>query len=332
MSYSTILGFLRAAQDAVEAGGAAADLFAPWEGESLRRILEDAVPLRFLGAFHDLALSGEAPALSVHYPTPETAGDPVAAWSAAEALLGPQADHIAGFMGHEPQTNEVGRSALLLLGFMAVGRRFRLPLSLVELGASAGLNANWHRFGYRLGDTRWGDPASPLQLSPEWRAERSPRPASLTVAARCACDRKPLDVADPLVRRRLQAYCWPDQQPRLARLQAAIGLALDGGVKVETADAADFVRERAAPRPGVATVVYHSVFWMYVPPDGQAAIRAGIEAHGAAATEDAPLAWVRMENAGSLTELETAVTLWPGGQETLLAVSHPHGTWVEYRG
>jgi hypothetical protein len=325
--------FLRAAQEDVEAGGRIADLFSPWEAASFRALIEDAVALRFLGAFHDLALSGEAPALAAHYPGPGSAGDARGAWAAAREEALARFDRVADFMSHEPQTNEVGRSACLLLGFMTLAAETGLPLRTVELGASAGLNSIWDRFAYRLGDTDWGDPGSPVRLTPEWRSDASPQPAPARVTERMACDRKPLAIADPVVRRRLQAYVWPDQAERLARLQAAIALALDAGVKVEPSDAADFAREHGAPRPGVATVIYHSVFWSYVPPEGQAAITAAIEAHGAAASADAPLAWLRMEpNPNEMMAMETTLTTWPGGQQRFLALSHPHGSWIDYRG
>lgn len=57
------------------------------------------------------------------------------------------------------QTNEVGRSALLLPAFVLVSRQAqRRPLHLVEIGASAGLNLLWDRYGYDYGDgQRYGD-------------------------------------------------------------------------------------------------------------------------------------------------------------------------------
>ena len=49
------------------------------------------------------------------------------------------------------QTNEVGRAAALLFGFLPVARATGLPFRLVELGASGGLNLRWDRFFYRSG-------------------------------------------------------------------------------------------------------------------------------------------------------------------------------------
>ena len=56
------------------------------------------------------------------------------------------------YMDHEPQTNEVRRSACLIGGFLTIARESGLPLRCFEVGASAGLNQLWDRFHYRLGD------------------------------------------------------------------------------------------------------------------------------------------------------------------------------------
>nr|QQZ49809.1 DUF2332 family protein [Phenylobacterium glaciei] len=40
----------------------------------------------------------------------------------------------------------------------------------------------------------------------------------------------------------------------------------------------------AAPQAGAVTVLYHSVFWQYMPPESQVALAQVIADHGAAAT------------------------------------------------
>src|SRR6185312_2665676 len=176
-------------------------LFAPWDGGSFEDLMGAAVALRFLGAIHDLALSGDDPALAAAFP-PD--GDAAAAWHATKAAIGRDPARFARFMAHEPQTNEVRRSTCLLPGFLAVAAATELPLACLELGASAGLNQLWPRYRYDYGAAGgWGDPAAPLALAADWPGPPPPLGARLEVASTAACDRRPVDIADPAQRRRL---------------------------------------------------------------------------------------------------------------------------------
>jgi hypothetical protein len=325
--------FLARAAEDVAAGGIAAALLAPFAESDVRQLLTDAAPIRLLGAFHDLALSREVPELTDAYPAPGRAGDADAAWTIAAAAAPGRKSALAAFMGHEPQTNEVRRSICLLGGFLEVAKATGLPLRCLELGASAGLNQSWDQFRYDLGGRAvWGPAGSSVNIDAEWSGPLPALDAPIFVAERAACDRAPVDARDPRQRRRLKAFLWADQFDRLARFEAAADLAVRNPVVVESADAVDWTRSHAAPRAGQATVVYHSVFWQYVPPQSQAALQAAIETHGAAATEDAPLAWLRMEPPmDDLARMQLRLTLWPGGEERLLAEGHPHGAKVDWK-
>jgi hypothetical protein len=237
-------------------------------------------------------------------------------------------------MAHEPQTNEVRRSACLLPGFLTLARETGLPLRTLELGASAGLNLSWDAYRYDFGGAgAWGDADAPVHLDAEWRGAAADLSGDVQLIARAACDRKPVDLADPLARRRLRAYVWADQFDRLARLEAAIQVALDRGVSVEAADALDFVRDRAEPQPGSVCVIYHSIFWQYLPAVTQAGLARAIAEAGGRASAQAPLAWLRMEpRPPDMGEIELRLTLWPGGEDRRLAQCHPHGAWIEWDG
>jgi hypothetical protein len=323
--------FCAAIADALEGGDRLEGLLEPWAGADVRALFADATPLRLLGALHDRVLSGEDPALAAAYPQPGRAVDVAEAWRLARAALAAAPARFAYFMSHEPQTNEVRRSVCLVGGFLTVAKETGLPIRAFELGASAGLNLSWDHFRYRLGEADWGDPASPLKLDSDWTGPRPPVDAEVQVVERAACDRRPVVLADPIQRRRLLAYLWPDQFERVERIRAAIELALDLGVTVETADAPAWAAERAAPRAGAATVLYHSVFWQYMPVASQRALSEAIAAHGARATAEAPFAWLRMEPPpGDLAGMEVRLTLWPGGEERKLADVHPHGASVRW--
>lgn len=291
-----------------------------WSGNAI----EDALPLRLVGGLRALALRGVAPDLAALF---EGRGDPLPALAAAlrehDAALLPWLDG-------PPQTNEPGRSAALMLGLMAVARTFGLPLDLLEIGSSAGLNLLIDRYAFDLGSTRLGPPKSPVLLVPEWRGE-PPEPAEVRIASARGVDIAPLDLTDPAQAERLRAYVWADHPDRYARLDAAIAMFVSNPPQLERGDAADWVEARLAepPRAGHARVLMHSVVWQYLGADRHVRIRAALDAAGAAATPDRPLAWVRLEPNRDLARHEMRATLWPGGTETLLARAHPHGRWIE---
>lgn len=327
-------GLLERTQADVAAAGPTPALFAPWRKASARTLLTDTAPLRFLGALHDLVLSDDAPALARAYPRAGHPGDLDRAWPAVLTAIGAHGARLEAFMTHEPQTNEVLRSACLLPGFLTVASEAGFPLRCFELGASAGLNQLWDHYRYRLGTAgAWGPPGAAVSLETDWRGRPPPLDAAVTVAERAACDRKPVDLTDPAARRRLRAYVWPDQVERLSRLDAAIAAALSAKIRVAEQDAVSWAERIASPMPGAATVLFHSVFWQYMPAESQSALAAGIEALGARAVAGAPFAWLRMEPApNNMASMDLRLTLWPGGEERILATVHPHGAWVEWMG
>lgn len=314
----------------LEAGGPTVGLFARWAHKGLKAMFDDAVPIRIANTFNHLAMGGEDPALTAAWPRPDAPIDIDAAWAAARAAIGPHEAMLSAFLDHEPQTNEVRRAAGLLGGFLTVAAETGLPLRCLEIGASAGLNQFWDRFRYEMGPVSWGGSSSQVRIDSDWSGGPPPLPAA-KVVERGACDRRPTDLADPVQRRRLLACVWPDQFDRLERSRRAIELALASDVRVDAADALDWTRTRVAPRPGAATILYHSVFWQYLPAATQTGLSAEIEAIGARATAEAPFAWLRFEPASdNMALIEIRLTSWPGGVERKLGEAHPHGAWVRW--
>jgi len=313
------------AEDILRAG-AFFRILEDWEGDPA----QDNLPLRLLGGLHYVALAGLAPDLAARLPS--TGGGP--GMDLAPALLAAIAakpDEIRGALAHPPQTNEAGRSAVLLGGFLEVAALSSLPLRLLELGASAGLNLCWDRYAYRLGAFGWQQDREGLTLQADWRGPPPRLDALVAVASRAACDRRPIDLADPEARLRLQGYVWPDQVERLAALRGAMAIAREMGVHVERADAVDWTGHRLARRTtGEATVVYHSVVLQYLDRPARQRFVELLEALGRQATKDRPLAWLAFElNSGSEI-FELSLTYWPGGEQRRLAVAQAHGRWVEW--
>lgn len=325
---------VRAADD-IEAGGIVGKLVADWSGHPRA----DAVSLRLAGALHAAALTGRDGALELEYPHPKTDWSMDRVWPLAMDFLKREENWVRAFMASPPQTNETARSTALACGFMWLAERMPQPFHMLELGASAGLNLNWDRFAYA--HPPWGrqdvvGPMMPTHISsaaPKWR--------EIAIASRAACDQNPLDPANAADCLRLRAYVWADQTARLERLNAAMELARETGVKVQKADAAAWVSERlAGDLPDGTTVVYHSVFFQYPPVAVREAIAAAIEDAGARTRQGRRLAWVRFEPESVLGPDRTStryvlnVVTWTNGQreEVTLADVDPHGRTISWTG
>lgn len=318
--------------DDIDAGGVCARLTDGWTGNPLA----DAVSLRMAGALHAAALTSRDDRLAAAYPDRDPQWEMDKVWPIARAFLEREEAWVRAFMLSPPQTNETGRATGLAAGFMwLAGQGAPQPFRMLELGASAGLNLNWDRFRYAY--EPWGrmegtGPLIPTRVTgvlPLWR--------DLAITSRAACDQNPLDPADPGQLLRLRAYIWADQTARLERLEAAAQLAIASGLKVEKADAAEWVgRHLDGPLPEGTTVVYHSVFYQYPPREVRSAIADNIEAAGRRATHKRQLAWVRFEpdpivgGPRDSTRYVLNIIRWDGVERTqqTLADVDPHGRTV----
>ncbi len=289
----------------------------------------DALALRLAGTLHALVRSGQDRALATVYP-PHAADDDTL-WATIEAALRRDEAFILERLKSAPQTNEVRRSSALLPGFLTIAALTGKPLILSEVGASAGLNLQWDRYSYQLGDFHCGK-ASAVELAPRWEGPPPPQ-AAIEIAERAGCDLNPLDPASQDDRLRLFSYIWADQQDRLDRTAAALEMATESRLKVEKADAIDWLRHRlATPRPGMTHVIYHTIAWQYLPPALKAEGEALIAEAGARATEAEPLARLQLEADGKPEGAAILLTLWPTGETREIGRADFHGRWVKWVG
>ncbi|MDX1711142.1 MAG: DUF2332 family protein [Rhodovibrionaceae bacterium] len=289
----------------------------------------DSVPLRLAGALHALVLENRDAALAAVYPPHHDASDDATLWSAIDAAVAANSERVLQWLNQPPQTNEVQRSAALLPGFLWLARRFRLPFVLSEIGASAGLNLFWERYGYRLGADFWGEPNSPVQLAPEWQGP-TPGRADVKIMDRRGCDLSPLNAGRAADRVRLLSYVWADQRERVRRIRAALDIvAAAGGPPVDTADAVSWLEARlnTSSRDAVH-VIYHSIAWQYLAEEAQSRGRDLIAEAGRRARDDAPLAWLSMKADGRQPGAAVTLQFWPGGETLTVARADFHGRWV----
>ena len=317
---------LLGAADDYDAGGPVRDLLGPHADDP-----SGSVPsLRFAGALHRLVLERKAPELALHYPSVGGTAAVDGAWPAARVAIAEHLEELRAGVRRPVQTNEVGRSAALLGGLLHVAALTRLPVRLLELGASAGLNLLVDRFRYDVADgVVLGDPAGPVRLVRPWEGNHPPYDVGLAIPERAGCDPHALDPRSAEDRLTLTSYVWPDQVERFERLRAALALAVDGGTPVERMPASQFLqRELAQPRPGLTTVVWHSVVRQYLDPHERSLVRHQLAEAGARATAEAPLAHLALEPekvGGGEYRFVVELTTWPGGRRAVLAEARGHG-------
>ncbi len=296
-----------------------------WPGDMSAR--GDAVPLRLAAGLNALVIEGRDAGLAAVWGGQATAD--AALWAAVAAALDRHGDFLLDWLNRAPQTNEVARSAALIVAAHWLAAEVKLPLVLSELGASAGLNLLFDHWRLEVAGVGLGPAGAPVVLRPAWDGPLPPA-GRLSVIARAGVDLHPRDpVAD---RTALTAYVWADQSARLARLSAALDAAARLRPPVARGDAIDWLGERlATPRPGAVHLIYHTVFWQYLPEAARARGAALLARAGARATPQAPLAHLEMEADGTRNGAALHLTLWPGGERQSLGRADFHGRWLRWR-
>lgn len=281
-----------------------------------------SVPLRYASGLHALKHMGHTRLQAVYPPNPDSG-----LWDAVSKVLDEEEAFLLDWMESPPQTNEVRRSSAILAAASAVVDRFGMPLDILELGSSAGLNLNFDRFAVKTPQGTLGAVEPVLTLSPDWEGA-SPTRAKVSIRSRRGCDIRPIDPKSDAGQLRLLSYLWPDQPDRIALTRAAISVAQ---TKVEKADVVDFLKTALSPTPGVTRFIFHTVVWQYFPDDTKTAARSLIEAAGRGATEDSPLAWFSMEAAGDLKGAEMRLKTWPEDHDISLGTADFHGRWINWQ-
>ncbi|MGY0497274.1 DUF2332 domain-containing protein [Nocardia sp. FBN12] len=229
------------------------------------------------------------------------------------------------------QTNEAGRAATLLPALALLPG----PLSLIEVGASAGLCLYPDRFSYRYGSAALdpSDGRSPVVLTCKTTGavpipDRLPR-----IVHRAGVDLNPLDPGDSDDRQWLSALVWPGQGERLSRLNAACEIAAADPPTIVTGDLNEKITElvHAAPRDSTV-VVFHSAVLSYLSPEARADFRATVRG--------LPCHWISQEGTGVLSSLadrlprreSVAARLVLALDDEPLAFAGPHGQSLDWFG
>jgi hypothetical protein len=202
------------------------------------------VPMIFLAAVHFLLLNGASHPIAEYFPDihPEPPYLEAGIYPLFRDFCFQHQDEIKKLITtYHVQTNEVRRCACLLPAFgIAAAKAQGRPLAFVEIGASAGLNLFWDRYGYDYGNgTIYGNRISPVQLTCTVRGEiRPPFPETFPqIISRIGIDLNPIDVWDPSAVNWLKAFIWPEHTVRFELLHRAIEIARNNPPDLRKGDA-----------------------------------------------------------------------------------------------
>lgn len=231
------------------------------------------------------------------------------------------------------QTNSVRRCAALYPAIAHIAGQAGEPLSLVEVGPSAGLNLLWDRYRYDYGDAgAVGRGDSAVVVESEVREGGPPLPEDPpTVRDRVGVDLNPLDVTDADDRRWLRALTWPHQTERRAVLEDALVAAPEDPPEVVAADAVERLPDLLADRQDPVVVYNTQVLYQF---DDEARERFRAVVREAGTGRD--LHWLSGEQPVDTDDPEMWLewsTVVDGSLAThrLLAYEQ-HGRWVRWRG
>ena len=292
----------------------------------------------FFGAVHLLLLRGAGHPLARFYPSiagrralpPGEAGPALVSFGTMfETELG---EIISSRL---VQTNHVQRALGLRMGLAMIAAAVTGPVHVIEVGASAGLNLRFDRYGYRLDGRRYGDPAAPVQLTADVYGPVPPPDLNVLpeIASVQGVDLSPVDVRDPGAREWLEALVWPENHGQRALLDRALTVAAADPPPIRAGDAIDVLPRLARDLPaGEARVVYHTATRLHVPRDRRGAFDAAIRSVG----ETGPLWWLSAEDVPRPDPrprpARHGVALLlraPGGSARNLAVMDGHLRWIE---
>ena len=269
--------------------------------------------------------------------------------AAPDALSGEWGDFAAALVEHDDeirrrirralvQTNEVQRCVALLPAFLAVARETGLPLELLELGPSAGLNLLVDRYRIVYANGARGPAGARLELVAEERG--APVPADLLatplhVRRRRGIDLAPVDATTEAGYLLLRSFVWPGLDDRVRRLDAAVATlrAEPERPQLIEGDYVELLPAVLAERPADAvTVVYQTASTSYLPADAAARLRSSLDA---AASDGRPLAWVSTrrhdEREGAEEDAyELELRVWPGPPRLAASLDF-HGNWLAWR-
>lgn len=315
-----------------------------------------ARPVLLLAAAHFLVLSDPSVEVARWYGSVSAfdefpSGDPYPAFR--DLCLGNSDEMRELIASHRTQTNEVNRVAMLapMIAFACADLPDQ-PMSIVELGASAGLLLGLERYRIDVGGALSGDVGSPVHLAADVPTSGEPptweHPPTPPIVDRVGIDLEPVSLTDVDAVRWLEACIWPDQPLRVERFRAATALMRRDMPRLVAGDMLDRLPDVACSQPpDTHLVLFDGWAVTYVERSRRYELAAAI---ASLAADGRPVSWLSMEAPRCVPEVpvppvpaglhvaspETVlgVRRWRSGRELAplaLGWGHPHGTWLTWQ-
>jgi hypothetical protein len=285
------------------------------------------IPNLFFAAVHDLLLQNPGVPLAKYYPSMRGSQLPDSELMAI----------FRDFCAHQRvaieqiittrhvQTNEVRRCGYLVPAFALVARLGGdQPLSLIELGCSAGFNLLWDHYGYDFGEgRRWGESASQVQIRSQCRNPLPLLPQEPPhIHTRIGLDLNPIHAKDMNAVRWLEALIWPEHTDRRALLRAALELASLAKIQFVAGDASVTLTDVLPGLPDATTLcIFQTHSLNQFPTDALERLLTTLKAAG----RDRPVYFLSRHD-------QLTLDIWEptGHSQRVLTTCDAHGRWFAW--
>lgn len=187
------------------------------------------VPNLLFASVHYLLLSGSDHKLKEFYPSVTDNPLPVEeAFASFKDFCLHHRDEIIGLLQSKlVQTNEIRRCTYLYPSFCYIYNKVRQPLSLIEIGTSAGLQLLWDKYSYSYGtEDTYGDPNSSVHLTAELKNGHIPSLSykAPPISSKVGIDLNVINLADQDDLLWMKSLIWSEHKERLELLEKAARL------------------------------------------------------------------------------------------------------------
>ncbi|WP_084405729.1 DUF2332 domain-containing protein [Alteribacter aurantiacus] len=279
------------------------------------------IPNLFFGAVHYLLLKGEDPLLLNDYANGSVAFDRFKEFCTTHRF---EIEEL--LKTKRVQTNEIRRCAYLYPVFCSIWKRTNKPLSMIEIGTSAGLQLHWDRYSYTYGgkDT-YGKADSPVKIHSSFTGDPTLLPKSPPVASKVGVDLHVNHMNDEEDYLWLKALIWPEHEERRELFEAASEVMKKDPIRLVEGDGVAMLPQLAKEVSDDSTlVVFHTHVANQIPVDVKKELEKNIRTIG----EERDVFHVYNNMWDGLLHMDAIID---GKEEThTIGKTEGHGRWFEW--